>query len=64
MNFASPNGESDDGGELYEPHDIRSSASANNAEPPRLLTSKEKVFELQQLLEEQSLQNNEIKIQY
>ena len=52
MNFASPNGESDDGGELYEPHDVRSQASGaannNNAntDPPRLLTSKEKVFEL------------------
>ena len=63
MNFASPNGESDDGGELYEPHDARSQAS-NDAEPPRLLTSKEKVFELQQLLEEQNLQQNEMKIQY
>lgn len=55
MNFTSPNGESDDGGELYEPHDARS-RSSNNGEPPRLLTSKEKVFELQQLLEEQNLQ--------
>jgi len=55
MNFASPNGESDDGGELYEPHDARSKSS-NNGEPPILLTSKEKVHELQQLLEEQNLQ--------
>ena len=57
MNFASPNGGSDDGGDnMYEPHESRindnSSAAASSSNQQRMLTSKEKVQELQQLLDE------------
>ena len=51
MNFASPNGESDDGGEaMYEPHE--SQTNNNSSAAASMLTSKEKVLELQQLLDE------------
>ena len=48
MNFASPNGGSDAGGDnMYEPHESQtrdnSSAAAGSSSQQRLLTSKEKV---------------------
>lgn len=56
MNFTNPNGDSEDG-ELYEPHESREADGE-----PRLLTSKEKIQELQQLLEEKQLEQMEMKI--
>ena len=66
MNFASPNGESDDGGEaVYEPHGSKtndtSSAAASSSNQQRMLTGKEKIQELQQLLDEQTEMNNHYK---
>ena len=56
MNFASPNGGSDDGGDnMYEPHESQTrdnSSAAAGSSNQRLLTSKEKVQELQLLLDE------------
>ena len=67
MNFTSPKGDSDSGGELYEPHEVNrgndaSDVNSKGGESGKLLSSKEKISELEQLLEERMLENEEMKI--
>ena len=67
MNFISPNGDSDNGGDLYEPHEVNrgneaSDVNSKGGESIKLLSGKEKIQELESLLEERSLENEEMKI--
>ena len=57
MNTSNIGGAGPDDGELYEPHDVNT-----GGKEPRLLTSKEKIQELTQLLEQRNLEQVEMQI--
>ena len=56
LNFSDGTHESEEG-DLYEPY------NKNGKEQPKLLTGKEKISELQQILEDKNLEINEMQIQ-
>lgn len=71
-NFTSPNGDSDDGGDLlYEPYDVNKTSKdsvsigehSNTTGERKMLTSKEKIFELENILQERELQHDEMRVQ-
>jgi len=57
MNTSNLGATGNDDGELYEPHDVNT-----GGKEPRLLTSKEKIQELTQMLEQQNLEQVEMQI--
>ena len=68
-NFTSPNGDSDDGGDLlYEPYEVNKTAKdsvsiGEHSNERKMLTSKEKIFELENILQERELQHDEMRVQ-